>query len=181
MKINQSHLLLLVSASIVVNAQAQMRETHPRSASATSPTRNYIEPTQDTGTIIRKDIKWNSKIPIDKTYGEFTPEQKEALHSMYESLAPGDEPAFPAEGIKPIFVAAKKAQHILQARGELNLVVTVGPDGNATKVEDFSNVHNTQMTEVMQQVLLLTKFKPAVCSGLPCTSQFRFSQKLKGG
>jgi hypothetical protein len=34
------------------------------------------------------------------------------------------------------------------------------------------------MTEITQQVLLLTPYKPAICSGQPCTMQFRFTQKL---
>jgi len=181
MKTNKLCLLIAVSAGLFVNAEAQQRETAASSATAIAPTRNFNEATQDTGTIIRKDIKWRSKIPLDKTYGQLTPEQRDALHAMYESLAPGDEPAFPEEGIKPIFDIVKKAQHILQARGELNMAVTVGPDGKATKVESFGNVYNIQMNEITQQVLLLTKYKPALCKGSPCTSQFRFTQKLKGG
>ena len=80
-----------------------------------------------------------------------------------------------------IFSAIKKAQRIRQARGELNLAVTVDAQGNATKVEDRGGVYDVQMTEIAQQVLLLTKFKPAKCSGQPCTMQFRFTQKLRAG
>jgi len=35
------------------------------------------------------------------------------------------------------------------------------------------------MTEITQQILLLTKFKPGICGGQPCTMQFRFTQKLR--
>jgi hypothetical protein len=100
---------------------------------------------------------------------------------MYEALPEGDEPPFPEKGIKPIFSAIKKAQRIRQARGELIMAVTVGPDGVATKVEELGNVYDLQMTELAQQVLLLTKYKPAVCSGKPCTMKFKFTQKLKAG
>ena len=176
-------LLLAVSACVFSNARAQapIPETAPRSATALGSTRNITESSQDTGTIIKKDIRWDSKIPLDKTYGELTPEQKTELHAMYEKLAPGDEPPFPADGIKPIFSAIKKAQRILQARGELNMAVTVGPDGKATQVEDLGGVYNIQMTEIAQQALLLTKYKPAVCNGSPCTMKFKFTQKLKAG
>jgi hypothetical protein len=172
---------LFLAAFACAPAFAQIRDTAPMSSTASAPSRNYTTPSQDTGTIIKKEIRWESKIPLDKTYEQLTPEQKDELHKMYVSLAPGDEPPFPLDGIKPIFSAIKKAQRIRQARGELNMAVTVGPDGKATKVEDFGGVYDEQMTEIAQQVLLLTKYKPAVCKGTPCTMQFRFTQKLKAG
>ena len=144
-----------------------------------STSQNYTAATSETGTILKKDIRWTSKIPLNKTYGEFTEAQKAELNKMYESIKPGDEPPFPEQGIRPIFNSIKQAQHVLQARGELDLAVTVGPDGKAIKVEDFSTTRSTQMTELAQQLLMLTKYKPAVCSGQPCTMQFRFQQKLK--
>lgn len=134
---------------------------------------------QETGSILKKDLQWSSKIPVDKTYAQFTDEEKAELRSMYESLGPDDEPPFPLEGMKPIFSALKEAQRIVKARGELNMAVTVGPDGKATKVEDFGGVHNLQMTELAQQVLLLTKYKPGICNGTPCTMAFPFRLKLK--
>ena len=161
----RSCLLAAVSALAFHSAQAQ------------SP--NWSPATGSTGTILKQDIRWNSKIPLNKTYGEFTPGEKAELHKMYESLAPGDEPPFPAEGIKPIFTAIKNAQRVLQARGQIDMKVTVGPDGKAIKVEDVGSVAAGKMTELAQQVLLQTTYKPAVCNGQPCTMQYRFTQKLK--
>ena len=153
----------------------------PMSATARAPTHIYTDPTQETGTILKQDLKWTSKIPVDKTYEQLTPAQIKELRSMYARLPPGDEPPFPLEGMTPIFNALKKGQHLIQARGELNMVVTVDSQGNATKVEDVGGVHDIPMTELAQQVLLLTKFKPAKCSGIPCTMIFPFKLKLKGG
>jgi len=95
-------------------------------------------------------------------------------------MGPGDEPPFPVDGMKPIFNAVKKAQYKLKARGELNLAVTVGPDGKATKVEDFGSTNKPEMTEFAGSVLLMTKFKPAVCNGKPCAMQFPFRLRLPG-
>jgi hypothetical protein len=183
MKTHKYCLLIAVSACVFTSAWAQLAssEAPPRSASGTGNTRNIMSSSQETGTIIKKDIRWNSKVPLDKTYGELTPEQKAELHAMYETLAPGDEPPFPAEGIKPIFSAIRKAQRVLQARGVLNMAVTVDPDGKATQVEDLGGVYNIQMTEIAQQALLLTKYKPGVCNGSPCTMKFKFTQKLQPG
>ena len=168
-------------ASGQVHAQATDAEMPARMGGQRAPTRTYSSSTQSTGTIIRKGIRWESRIPLNKTYAQLTPAQKEILHAQYENIAPGDEPPFPEKGIKPIFNAISNAQHILQARGELNMTVTVGPDGNAIQVEDFSNVHNAQMREALQNALMLTKYKPAVCNGAPCTMQFKFTQSLKPG
>src|SRR5262245_6243425 len=110
-----------------------------------------IAPAQETGSILKHDLKWSSKIPVDKTYEQFTDEEKAELRSLYQSLGPNDEPPYPLDGMKPIFSALKDAQRILKARGELNMAVTVGPDGKPTKVEDFGGVHNKQMTDLAQQ------------------------------
>jgi hypothetical protein len=184
MKIYSYLMLAAVSACLITSVSAQGTlpgEVPVRSSSANSPTRKFQEATSETGTILKKDLRWTSRIPLNKTYGQLTEAQKAELHKMYETLPAGDEPPFPAEGIKPIFNAIKNAQRVLQARGALDLAVTVGPDGKAIKVDDYSNLRSTQMADVAQQVLLLTRYKPGMCSGSPCTMQYRFTQKLKGG
>src|SRR5436853_287091 len=100
----------VVSIIAIHEAQAQVRDTAPSSGNAVAPTRYYNSATSATGSILKKDIRWDSPIPLNKTYGELTDEQKAALHKMYEKLGPNDEPPFPAEGMKPIFNAVKKAQ-----------------------------------------------------------------------
>src|SRR5262245_6038659 len=122
MKTHHFCLLAAVSAFAMSNAWGQ---TVPGQASATrgepaiSHSRNGNAATQEPGTILKKDIRGNSKIPLNKTYGELTPEQRAELHAQYEALPEGDEPPFPENGIKPIFSAIRKAQRIRQARGEL--------------------------------------------------------------
>jgi len=180
MNLRSCLLLLAICASGIAGAQV-FSELPKSPMPPHTPTKNTNSATQETGTIIRKDIRWDSRIPLDKTYAELTPEQKAELHAMYENMADGDEPPFPENGIQPIVNAIRKAQRLRQARGELNMSVTVGPDGNATKVEDLGGVYDIQMTEIAQQVLLLTRYKPAICKGQPCTMQFRFTQKLKAG
>jgi hypothetical protein len=120
---NTLKVCLLVAACVYTHtaAQAQTNPMPPRSATAIAPTRVTNEATSDTGTLIRKDMRWNSKIPLNKTYGELTPEQKEELRAMYESMPADEEPPFPAQGMKPIFNAIKQAQAKLLAKGVLNL------------------------------------------------------------
>ena len=96
---------------------------------------NQLLPTQRTTRLTNEHIKWDSKIPLDKTYGELTPAQKFELHSLYDSMPEGDEPPF--------------------------------------------NESSVRMTEVTQQILMLTRYKPGICNGQPCVMQFRFTQKLR--
>jgi hypothetical protein len=181
----KTHTFTLLVATALASGYAFAQATTPQMPGPMlpqqSPTRTSNSATQSTGTILRKGIRWESKIPLNKTYAQLTPEQKEILHSMYQNIAPGDEPPFPEKGIKPIFNAVSNAQHILQARGELNMNVTVGPDGKAVQVEDFSDVRSAQMREALQNALMLMKYKPAICNGAPCTMQFKFAQSLKPG
>ena len=146
------------------------------------PVRLMNETSSTTGTIIRRDLAWSSKIPLDKTYEQFAPEEKAEFHALYVELAPGDEPPFPAAGMRPVFNSIKKGQQIVRARGQLNLVVTVGPDGKALEVADLGGVGGANASEMARfagSVLLMTKFKPAVCGGNPCKSQFPFMLDLK--
>jgi hypothetical protein len=173
-------LSIAVAALVYSAAQAQVFPSVSGRLLPTQPTTRLVnESTQSTGTIIKRDIKWDSSIPLNKTYGELTPEQKAELRALYTTMPEGDEPPFPAEGMKRIFNAVRNAQRISQARGEINMVVTVGADGKATKVESFGNESSVHMTEVTEQILLLTKYKPGKCDGQPCTMQFRFTQKLR--
>ena len=146
------------------------------------PVRVMNEASSTTGTIIRRDLAWSSKIPLDKTYEQFSPEEKAEFRAFYEGLAPTDEPPFPAAGMRPVFNSIKKGQQIARARGQLNLVVTVGPDGKALEVADLGGVGGANAMEMARfagSVLLMTKFKPAVCGGNPCKSQFPFILDLR--
>ena len=171
-------LQLTLLSAIAIGIHAQVLTVTPSGNSSPSVTHGE---SGETGTLLRKQLRWNSSIPLDKTYEQMSAEQKAAFHALYEAMPAGDEPPFPAEGMKPVFSAIKKAQNVLHARGELNMTVTVGPDGKAIKVDDFGNVNKSEMTQFAGSVLLMTKFKPAVCGGRPCTMQFPFNLRLTGG
>jgi len=184
MKAHNLLLALALSACGVAHAQTSRQHaifSQNEHGLPAGPTRLANSATSETGTILKRDLRWRSKIPLNKTYDQLTPEQKALFSAMYESLPEGDEPPFPAQGIKPIFTKLQQGQRVLQARGELNLAVTVGPDGKAIKVEDFGGVDGPnahEMTNYAQSLLLLTQYKPAVCSGKPCVMQFPFKIPL---
>jgi len=180
MNTNKLFLVLAISLCAVANAQMPQTATNEHGLPA-GPTRLMNSSTSETGSIIKKDLRWRSKVPLNKTYDQLTPEQKTAFHALYESLPEGDEPPFPDKGIKPIFTKLQQGQRVLQARGELNLAVTVGPDGKPIKVEDFGGVTGPnayEMTNYAQSLLMLATYKPALCKGQPCVMQFPFKLPL---
>lgn len=132
------------------------------------------EPAAATGSNIRKNVIWNSAIPINRTYEQLTTDQKQRLNSLYERVDPGDEPPFPAEGLKPIFEAIWKGATKRATVGRLTVVASVEPDGTVSKVDVLDNP-DTHLSKFAASVLVLTKFKPAVCKGQPCQMQYPFT------
>jgi len=137
--------------------------------------------TASTGSMLKKHLRWTSSIPLNKTYAELTPEQKAEFRSLYDSIPEGDEPPYPVLGLKPVFSAIQKGQDIMQARGKIDFVATVGPDGKATHVDShggITGVNAREMSNYVASVLMMAKYKPAVCGGQPCTMEFPFKLKL---
>ena len=130
------------------------------------------EPT--TGSRLLRSIVSGWDVPVNKTYPEFTPEQKDKVRALYEAMPPGDEPPFPAEGLKPVYSALAQAQQQLLVEGDLTLVATVAATGEVSQVEVVGRSPDRDLTQVASSVVLLTKFKPAVCSGKPCQMDFPF-------
>ena len=117
-------------------------------------------------------------IPINRRYHELTAEQKEIINSWYEHIAPGDEPPFPAEGLQPIHEAIGRGQGKALVSGEMLLLATVNAAGDVEAVKVYRSP-TKQMTQFVSGVLVLTKFKPAVCGGLPCRMEYPFTFTFK--
>jgi len=120
----------------------------------------------------------NGRIPLNKQYHELTSKQKAVLASFYTGLGAGDEPPFPSDSLEPIVRLLHRAQKRLLVTGLLTLIIDVGPDGTPTEVKAIGSP-SPEMTKVAAGVLLLTKFKPAVCAGQPCRMQYPFELEFK--
>jgi len=142
-------------------------------AQSVAPEYSVRELEPRTGSSIRRDLVFGSSIPINKKYQELSTEQKELLNQFYESMAPGDEPPFPAEGLKPIHQVLAKAQQKLLVTGEIILIATVAADGSVSQVKAIGSP-STELTNFVSALLLLTKFKPALCRGEPCKMDYPF-------
>ena len=151
----------------------------PLHAQAPEPPARYTikEDQPRTGTSLRQALV-TSSLPLDKRYAELTPAQQAQVRGYYEALHPLDEPPFPADGLGPLMSALQKGASKLEAEGELLLYVTVGPDGNARSARLMRSPDPT-FGEFALSAALLTRFKPALCRGEPCTMEYPVHQRFE--
>jgi hypothetical protein len=123
------------------------------------------------GTRLRRDQVHGSKVAVNLPYDQLPPADKEALHAWWESIPPGDEPPFPAQGLAAVYDPLRKAHEVLSQPGKLFVVATVGADGTVIDARVYE-APSQKMARFAAQLLLLTKFKPAICSGQPCRMDF---------
>jgi hypothetical protein len=131
-----------------------------------------------TGSAIRSKLVSGGNLPVNKRYDELTADDKELVNQWYESIGPGDEPPFPAQGLKPVYTAMARLHGELQAKGQLILIATVDARGDVTQVKAVGNP-DPELTKFAATVLALTNFKPALCKGVPCKMDFPFSFQFK--
>ena len=148
------------------------------SASAQAPEYRQKEAQPRTGTLLIRDAPTRSEVALNRTYDELTPEDKAIVHGWYEYIAPGDEPPFPIDGLGPIYKAIDRGRNIAPGQGDLYLAVTVGPDGKAKEVQVLKSP-GKDISEFVASILLLTKYKPALCDGQKCQMQFPLYVTLK--
>ncbi|MEY2689433.1 MAG: hypothetical protein RL375_3632, partial [Pseudomonadota bacterium] len=127
-----------------------------------------------TGTLIRRSIVDGSVLPINKTYSELSTNELAILRGYYEQMAPGDEPPFPLAGLKPIYEALSDGKDKFRSRGDLLLAAEVDATGEVSGVKVYKSP-DPDITKFAASVLLLTRFKPAVCNGKACKMDFPIS------
>jgi hypothetical protein len=112
-----------------------------------------------------------SRIPFDRTFGQLTPEQQAMIRFGYEEMSETDEPPFPVGGLGAIYDPVTEGQQRLGAEGAFNADVAIDREGNAVAVAVYRSP-NKNVTKFVSSILLLTKFKPALCRGEPCAMSF---------
>lgn len=127
-----------------------------------------------TGTAIVRKMIEGGRVPLNKQYHELSDQEKAVVNSYYEHIAPGDEPPFPQDGLMPIYDAWIKGRKKLpNMQGPMLLVASIDKKGEVTDVQIIETPSMT-FAQYAASVLLLTKFKPAVCRGEPCKMDFPF-------
>jgi hypothetical protein len=124
-----------------------------------------------TGTLIPRAAV-TSDLPLDKSYHQLTDAQRAAVRAQYETMAAGDEPPFPAEGLGKIYdILHKIGAKMHTGAGTLSVLVHIASTGEPTSAEVL-NAPDVEYGNMAAQVAMLTKYKPAVCGGKPCAMDF---------
>jgi hypothetical protein len=129
------------------------------------------------GSLIRRDQVSGSLIALNLPYAKLPPQDKLVLHSWWESIPPNDEPPFPAGGMSVLLDPLRKVHAAILKPGDLFVVATVGKDGKVLEARVIEEP-SREMGAFAARLMLLTSFKPAVCSGQPCSMQFPLRMKF---
>ncbi|MGA2548942.1 MAG: energy transducer TonB [Burkholderiaceae bacterium] len=138
----------------IVRQQYSIKESHPQ-----------------TGSNIRHDQVSGISVPPEKSYAELLPDEKSRVKLLYEPMADADEPPYPLHGPLAFLTTVHEIQNKLQVTGELSVAVSVDSEGRATSVEVFKSP-DREMVKAVASALMLQKYKPAVCNGIPCKMQY---------
>jgi len=146
----------------------------PASAETAVP---IVQARPDTGSRIRRE-RLKIFIPAERPYAELTPEQRAQFRAQFAGLADTDEPPYPDRGLKP--VAEDLAFALADGnvgKGRLFLTVKVDEKGEPVSVAVYETP-DLRTSKEAAAVLMKTRFKPGMCSGKPCPSEFPFSVRL---
>lgn len=131
------------------------------------------------GSRLRREVVRSTDIPVNRRYEQLTNEEKQMLLKKYDSFDNADEPPFPKDGLLPVLrdIITGLRNGRIDTEGNLKLYVWVDASGKPTKVEQVSTP-NGDLTDVASTILMLHKFKPALCKGTPCAMKFPFEVRF---
>lgn len=124
-----------------------------------------------TGSHIARDSIAGSSVPSYKTYASLTTDEKKRIKSQFGLTAEADEPPYPRYGPLHIYQELQSIEQRVRVAGVLRLEVTIDATGKPIAV-DVSQSPDQRITTAIHDVLMLEKFKPAKCNGVPCQMQY---------
>ncbi len=140
-------------------------------AADTPETYGIKESVAPTGTLLKRSLI-TGNVPFDKTWAQLTPEQRQHVKDNYEAMPADDEPPFPADGLAPMMKALQRGASLFHVDGTLDMTVDIGPDGQPRKVDVVKAPDDPQFRQFATSVLMLTRYKAAVCGGKACAMGF---------
>ncbi|WP_167086000.1 MORN repeat-containing protein [Massilia frigida] len=128
-----------------------------------------------TGSHILHRIVAGGRQPYGASWEQLTEEQRRAFRSRYALLDESDEPPYPLGGIGSVL---RSIHAVTNAQGEavpglLSMIVIVDSEGNAQSVKTFASP-TPELSALATLVAMKEKYKPARCSGKPCTMAFPY-------
>ena len=134
-----------------------------------------------TGSVLPQEII-RSSAPIAGRYDQLTPDEKAAVASDYENLAPGDEPPYPMYGVRHLLAPVVRYVDADRPLGPLVASVVIDAQGKPGQIVVYKSSDQT-LTRFVASQLATEEFKPAVCHGQPCemTYLLRLDFPRRGG
>ena len=101
--------------------------------------------------------------------------EKQIVRERYTTLAEGDEPPYPIEGMRPVMAAMTGTSRVDPGfEGNVRMNVLVGVDGKPKSVTAIGKLP-PEAARYMTSIVMMTFYKPAVCSGKPCEMMFPYA------
>lgn len=109
---------------------------------------------------------------------EMSDAQRQNFKRAYTALAEGDEPPYPANGLRTMISAISEMHGILfDHYGVVRVQVLVDANGKAKSVKMVGKVRD-DVADFIGRTMLLTPWKPAICQGQPCEMMFAMAFNL---
>ncbi|WUR15533.1 hypothetical protein E7V67_010660 [[Empedobacter] haloabium] len=129
-----------------------------------------------TGSHIRRNVAF-AQIPFDKRYADLSDAQKSVLRAGYERMDANDEPPFPVNGLSPMFRALARLEKSDIRPGPIKAAVSVDQAGQPLTVRILA-APSEYLGDYVARLLLLERYKPALCGGQPCGQDFLLAATL---
>jgi hypothetical protein len=138
---------------------------------------NYAIKVEQTRSHIRRDAAVGLSVPPQLAYAALTPAQQWTVKQPYRILQEDDEPPYPLAGSGAVVKAFMEVQQKMRMDGYFQLSVLVGADGQCESV-NINQAPDAKLGELAASILMLSKFKPAVCAGKPCAMRYPIGMRL---
>ena len=100
-------------------------------------------------------------------------EQNRVIENAYSTLAPGDEPPYPVNGVQTILKLVAEVQEKFDYHGRADIFITVGSDGKARSASVIGKAPK-ELARQLSAIALAQTYKPAICQGTPCEMIYPF-------
>lgn len=109
-----------------------------------------------------------SLVPPTATWAQLTEPQKNRIRAPYLALERGDDPPYPLYGRRELYQLVERLTEKHEGvAGTAAVMVTVGTDGKAKNGSVYAGT-SPDLGKVMLQTMMVQKYKPASCQGVPC-------------
>lgn len=109
-----------------------------------------------------------SEVPPEATWAQLTEPQKNRVRASYLALERGDEPPYPLYGRRELFQLIQRLTEKYDGvLGRAAVLVTIGADGKPKNGSVYAGT-NPALGQLILQAMMVQKYKPASCQGVPC-------------